>query len=73
MEDLTGKVGGATFPTTFAGDDAMGTCLPGWSGSATRTCQLDGRWASSVSVSCKGALVFIDRKVLLLMLIVCIC
>jgi hypothetical protein len=49
----------ASWPATNAGSQAVGTCLPGFSGSAQRLCQLDGTWATATSsctqISC-GAL-----------------
>jgi hypothetical protein len=41
----------ATWALTLSGNTVSGTCVPGWAGSPTRTCQLDGTW-STVSNPC---------------------
>ena len=48
-------VGNANFPTTNAGTSATGTCLSGYSGSATRPCSNTGEWGAATA-SCTRTL-----------------
>ena len=50
--DNSGSVGFARYPLTNGGNTATGSCISGYTGSASRLCQTNGQWAATATVSC---------------------
>ena len=42
----------ADWPSTVAGISATGTCNAGWTGSPTRSCNINGQWSSTIASPC---------------------